>query len=45
MVASNFVYQFFCDHPDWTAASERSFFQIVVLVVVGIALSIRSINT
>ncbi|MCK1717204.1 hypothetical protein [Bradyrhizobium sp. 141] len=45
IVSSNYLYQLISDHPDWAAASERSFFQIIALVVVGLALSIRSINT
>lgn len=45
IVSSNYLYQLISRHPDWATASERSFFQIVALVAVGLALSIRSINS
>lgn len=33
LVASNYVYQFVCSHPDWDAAHERSVFQVVALAL------------
>lgn len=44
LLSSNFIYQAMCDHPDWVAASERTFFQAIALFAVGVALAIRSIN-
>jgi hypothetical protein len=44
VIAGNYVYQFFCSHPDWAAATERSWFQGLALLLVGIAVSLRSIN-
>ena len=45
LVFSNYLYQFCCVVPDWAAATERSFFQLVALIAVAAALAIRSINT
>jgi hypothetical protein len=33
MIASNYIYQFFCSHPDWGVATERSFFQLAALAM------------
>lgn len=44
IVASNFIYQAMCNVPDWGAATERSFFQIVALAAVGLALIVRGIE-
>lgn len=43
MIVANFIYQFCCIQPDWAAATERSWFQVVALIGVGAALYIRSI--
>lgn len=42
IVASNYIYQWFCASPDWATATERSWFQLVALVGVGAALSINA---
>lgn len=44
MILANFLYQALCFEPNWDAAVERSFFQLMALIGVGAALAIRSIN-
>ena len=44
VVASNYIYQaMFVATPDWAEATERSFFQVVALAIVGVTLLIRRI--
>lgn len=44
VVASNYIYQaMLVATPDWAEATERSFFQVVALVIVGVTILIRRI--
>lgn len=44
LIASNYIYQALAQQ-DWAVATERSVFQAVALVAIGICLALRSVNT
>lgn len=44
LVAANFLYQACCIVPNWAAATERSWFQMVALGALGASWAIASIN-